>query len=222
MKNTNLLRCDKRKSVFFISFNCHILKSFSIFAKQKKNQTNGAAGEKKFRVQCKNLAFYSTESHIESFFAEQKRKNGAAQPGWCGQQPSSPWYSRGSTMVFFFFFFFFFLKIFRLLLRRNRTLYGSGAPDLRRVSLRSIPYSLFYFVFYLRFFVSSVPLWFFLTPFPLCVLLLFYYTKQGMRATVHITFLFFPSNPYPTHYCCEGVCSTSPHQRKGRKRKEKK
>ena len=33
---------------------------------------------KKFRVRCKNLAFYSTVSHIESFFAEQKRKNGAA------------------------------------------------------------------------------------------------------------------------------------------------
>ena len=78
------------------------------FAEQKKS--NGAAGEKKFRVRCKNLAFYSTESHIESFFAEQKRENGAAgkkkievQPGWCGQQPSSPWYSRGSTMGFFFF-----------------------------------------------------------------------------------------------------------------------
>ena len=83
------------------------------FAEQKKS--NGAAGEKKFRVRCKNLAFCSTESHIESFFAEQKRENGAAgkkkievQPGWCGQQPSSPWYSRGSTMGFFFFFFFFF------------------------------------------------------------------------------------------------------------------
>ena len=104
------------------------------FAEQKKS--NGAAGEKKFRVRCKNLAFYSTESHIESFFAEQKRENGAAgkkkievQPGWCGQQPSSPWYSRGSTMGFFFFFFFFFL-FSRLLLRRNRTLYGSGAPDV--------------------------------------------------------------------------------------------
>ena len=48
------------------------------FLRSKKNQTNGAAGEKKFRVQCKNLAFYSTESHVESFFAEQKRKNGAA------------------------------------------------------------------------------------------------------------------------------------------------
>ena len=31
VETTNLLRCDKRKSVFFISFNCHILKSFSIF-----------------------------------------------------------------------------------------------------------------------------------------------------------------------------------------------
>ena len=30
MKNTYLLRRDKRKSVFFISFNCPILKSFSI------------------------------------------------------------------------------------------------------------------------------------------------------------------------------------------------
>ena len=30
VKNTNFLRCDKRKSVFFISFNCHILKLFSI------------------------------------------------------------------------------------------------------------------------------------------------------------------------------------------------
>ena len=37
-----------------------------------------AAGEKKNRVQCKNLAFYTTESLNEPFFAEQKRKNGAA------------------------------------------------------------------------------------------------------------------------------------------------
>ena len=33
---------------------------------------------KKNRVQCKNLAFYTTESLNEPFFAEQKRKNGAA------------------------------------------------------------------------------------------------------------------------------------------------
>ena len=41
MKNTILLRCDKRKSVFFISFNCHILKSFSIFFQNKTSQPNG-------------------------------------------------------------------------------------------------------------------------------------------------------------------------------------
>ena len=35
-----------------------------------------------------------------------------------------PWFNHG---IFFFFFFFFFL-FSRLLLRRNRTLYGSGAP----------------------------------------------------------------------------------------------
>ena len=81
---------------------------------KKKNQTNGAAGEKKFRVQCKNLAFYSTESHVESFFAEQKRKNGAA-----GKKKlrysldgavSNP-VPHGTLVVqpcFFFFFFFFF------------------------------------------------------------------------------------------------------------------
>ena len=87
----------------------------NFFAKQKKkNQPNGAAGEKKFRVQCKNLAFYSTESHIESFFAEQKRKNGAAgkkklrysldgavsNPVPHGTLVVQPW-------IFFFFFFFF-------------------------------------------------------------------------------------------------------------------
>ena len=80
---------------------------------KKKNQTNGAAGEKKFRVQCKNLAFYSRVTH-RILFCEAKKekwrrrqKKIEVQPGWCGQQPSSPWYSRGSTMVFFFFFFFF-------------------------------------------------------------------------------------------------------------------
>ena len=51
---------------------------YFFFLRSKKNQTNGAAGEKKFRIRCKNLAFYSIESHSESFFAEQKRKNGAA------------------------------------------------------------------------------------------------------------------------------------------------
>ena len=83
------------------------------FAEQKKS--NGAAGEKKFRVRCKNLAFYSTESHIESFFAEQKRENGAAgkkklrysldgavsNPVPHGTPVVQPW-------DFFFFFFFFF------------------------------------------------------------------------------------------------------------------
>ena len=33
---------------------------------------------KKIRVRCKNVAFYTTESLYEPFFAEQKRKNGAA------------------------------------------------------------------------------------------------------------------------------------------------
>ena len=33
---------------------------------------------KKIGVRCKNLAFYTTESLNEPFFAEQKRKNGAA------------------------------------------------------------------------------------------------------------------------------------------------
>ena len=45
---------------------------------KKKIKQMAPQAKKKFRVQCKNLAFYSTESHIESFFAEQKRKNGAA------------------------------------------------------------------------------------------------------------------------------------------------
>ena len=86
---------------------------FFLRSKKKKNQTNGAAGEKKFRVQCKNLAFYSTESHIESFFAEQKRKNGAAgkkklryslDVRSATQFPMVlSWFNHG----FFFFFFFF-------------------------------------------------------------------------------------------------------------------
>ena len=33
---------------------------------------------KKIGVRCKNLAFYTTESLNEPFFAEQKRKNGSA------------------------------------------------------------------------------------------------------------------------------------------------
>ena len=93
-----------------------------------------------------------------------RQKKIEVQPGWCGQQPSSPWYSRGSTMVFFFFFFFFFLKIFRLLLRRNRTLYGSGAPDLEskeRTFLCTIKlycgiFFIFFFFFWCGFLLSRV------------------------------------------------------------------
>ena len=50
------------------------------FCGAKKKIQNGAAGEKKFKVRCKKLAFtYSlTYSLNETFFAEQKRKNGAA------------------------------------------------------------------------------------------------------------------------------------------------
>ena len=109
-------------------------KNFSALLTRDIGNKHMAPQAKKKLVQCKNLAFYSTVSHIESFFAEQKRKNGAA-----GKKKlrysldgavSNPvphgisWFNHG----FFFFFFFFFLKIFRLLLRRNRTLYSSGAP----------------------------------------------------------------------------------------------
>ena len=38
-------------------------------------------------------------------------------------------------------FFFFFLKIFRLLLRRNRTLYGSGAPAVTYHGRRDADYT---------------------------------------------------------------------------------
>ena len=76
---------------------------------------------KKIRVRCKNLAFYSTVSHIESFFAEQKRKNGAAgkkklryrldsavsNPVPHGTPVVQPW------GFFFFFFFFSFFSFFQ-------------------------------------------------------------------------------------------------------------
>ena len=42
------------------------------FAEQKKYKKNGAAGKKKFRARCKNLAFYTTESLNEPFFASKK------------------------------------------------------------------------------------------------------------------------------------------------------
>ena len=72
-----------------------------LFAEQKENNIKWRRRRKKIGVRCKNLAFYTTESLNEPFFAEQKRKNGAAgkknwvQPvwygiSWCGQQPSSP------------------------------------------------------------------------------------------------------------------------------------
>ena len=85
------------------------------FAEQKKINQMAPQAKKKIRVRCKNLAFYSTESHTEPFFAEQKRENGAAgkkkievQSGWCSQKPSSPWYPVVQPWNFFFFFFFFF------------------------------------------------------------------------------------------------------------------
>ena len=83
------------------------------FAEQKKSN-KWRRRRKKFRGRCKNLAFYSTELHIESFFAKQKRKNGAA-----GKKKlrysldgavSNP-VPHGTPVVqprdFFFFFFFF-------------------------------------------------------------------------------------------------------------------
>ena len=48
------------------------------FAKRKKNNIIWRRRRKNIGVRCKNLAFYTTESLNEPFFAEQKRKNGAA------------------------------------------------------------------------------------------------------------------------------------------------
>ena len=45
---------------------------YFFFAEQKKYKKNGAAGKKKFRARCKNLAFYITESLNEPFFASKK------------------------------------------------------------------------------------------------------------------------------------------------------
>ena len=49
-----------------------------LFAEQKENNIKWRRRRKKIGVRCKNLAFYTTESLNEPFFAEQKRKNGAA------------------------------------------------------------------------------------------------------------------------------------------------
>ena len=49
-----------------------------LFAEQKENNTKWRRRRKKIGVRCKNLAFYTTESLNEPFFAEQKRENGAA------------------------------------------------------------------------------------------------------------------------------------------------
>ena len=91
-----------------------------LFAEQKENNIKWRRRRKKIGVRCKNLAFYTTESLNEPFFAEQKRKNGAAgkknwvQPvwygiSWCGQQPSSPKKRKKLFLQicksFFFFFF---------------------------------------------------------------------------------------------------------------------
>ena len=81
-------------------------------AEQKKIIQNGAAGEKK---NLRHGSFYITYSLNETFFAEQKRKNGAAgkkklryrlddavsNPVPHGTPVVQPW-------DFFFFFFFFF------------------------------------------------------------------------------------------------------------------
>ena len=42
------------------------------FLRSKKNQTNGAAGEKKIRARCKNLAF-SAQSHTSNPFLRSKK-----------------------------------------------------------------------------------------------------------------------------------------------------
>ena len=88
------------------------------FCGAKKNNIKWRRRRKKIGVRCKNLAFYTTESLNEPFFAEQKRKNGAAgknflgtacmvRDSWCGQQPSSPknaknFFSKSANFFFFF------------------------------------------------------------------------------------------------------------------------
>ena len=52
--------------------------SIFFFCEAKKNNIIWRRRRKKIGVRCKNLAFYTTESLNEPFFAEQKRKNGAA------------------------------------------------------------------------------------------------------------------------------------------------
>ena len=73
------------------------------FCGAKKIQKNGAAGKKKFRARCKSNFLHHRVTQ-RTLFCEQKMKNGAAgkkkievQPGWCGQQPTSPRYSRSTT-----------------------------------------------------------------------------------------------------------------------------
>ena len=48
------------------------------FCGAKKNQTNGAAGKKKFRARCKNLAF-SAQSHTSNPFLRSKKGKMAPQ-----------------------------------------------------------------------------------------------------------------------------------------------
>ena len=83
------------------------------FCGAKKNQTNGAAGEKKFRVRCKNLAF-SAQSHTSNPFLRSKKGKMAPQAkkklryslDGAVSNPVPmvlPWFN---TMRFFFFFFF--------------------------------------------------------------------------------------------------------------------
>ena len=84
------------------------------FAEQKKNQTNGAAGEKKIRARCKNLAF-SAQSHTANPFLRSKKGKMAPQAkkklryslDGAVSNPVPmvlPWFN---TTGFFFFFFFF-------------------------------------------------------------------------------------------------------------------
>ena len=62
-----------------MQFFTHIRTHDSIFfCEAKKNNIIWRRRRKKIGVRCKNLAFYITESLNKPFFAEQKRKNGAA------------------------------------------------------------------------------------------------------------------------------------------------
>ena len=74
--------------------------NFFFFFAEQKNNIKWRRRRNFLRVQCKNLACYTTEPLNEPFFAEQKMKNGAA-----GKKKSRnshftkalPWFNHGST-----------------------------------------------------------------------------------------------------------------------------